>query len=65
MLSCGRRVGFGAVGYIPLTEIESYLRLFSTDEDFEYFTDCIRAMDAIYVASVNRKLKPASKPANG
>ena len=50
----------GSVGYIPLTEIESYCRMFNV-EDAEIFTKIIRHLDRIYVAFQNEKLTRSEK----
>jgi hypothetical protein len=59
VLSSSRSAGFG-VGCIPLTEIESYIRLYEA-EDIDRFIQLIRAMDGAFVQKVNqrneRKLK--------
>ncbi len=43
-------MGFGA-GAIPLSEIESYFRIFGIDDPFERqdFIEIIGAMDAVYL----------------
>jgi hypothetical protein len=58
ILSNSRPVGF-AVGHIPLTEIEAYMRITCVDDDDEradllYF---IREMDAEYMSYVEKKSK--------
>lgn len=50
----------GSVGFIPLTEIESYCRMFNV-EDGETFTKIIRHLDRIYVAFQNEKLTAGAK----
>jgi hypothetical protein len=59
VLSASRPAAFG-IGCIPLTEIESYVRLYEV-EDIDRFIQLIRAMDGAFVEKVNqrneRKLK--------
>lgn len=58
-LSPSRPAGFG-LSCIPLTELESYIRLYEV-EDIDRFIQLIRAMDGAFVEKVNqrneRKLK--------
>jgi hypothetical protein len=62
-LSPSRTAGFGT-GFIPLSEIETYLRLFPTD-DIERFTILIRAMDHAYVESVEKRAQRMEKKPRG
>lgn len=59
VLSPSRSAGMG-IGCIPLTELESYIRLYEVD-DIDRFIQLIRAMDADFVEQLNqrnqRKLK--------
>lgn len=59
MLSNSRPTGFG-VGYIPLSEIESYCRLFHI-RDAPTMADVIRHMDRLFVDFYAKKHKAGGK----
>jgi hypothetical protein len=54
-LSNSRAVGFGAVGFVPVTEIEAYARIYQID-DVQLFLHYIRSMDVLYVKTTNARL---------
>lgn len=58
MLSTSRQQGF-SVGYIPMSEIEAYMRIMRIDDDEEReeFLFLIQAMDAEYVEWASKKTK--------
>jgi hypothetical protein len=62
-LSPSRTVAFGT-GFIPLSEIETYLRLFPTD-DIERFLTLIRAVDNAYVDAVEKRQQRMEKKQSG
>lgn len=53
VLSPSRPFGFG-VGCIPLSEIESFIRLYEV-EDVDRFLRLIRVMDTAYVEKLNQR----------
>ena len=59
VLSSSRSVGFG-IGCIPLTEIESYIRLYDV-EDIDRFIQLIRAMDGAFIQKVNQRTERKPK----
>lgn len=48
-------MGFGAVGYIPLSEIVAYSCIYPIGLALHDFTDLIRLIDIAYVKQLNRK----------
>jgi hypothetical protein len=52
-------VGFG-IGCIPLSEIESYIRLYEV-EDIDRFIQLIRAVDGAFVQKVNQRAERKPK----
>jgi hypothetical protein len=59
VLSPSRPFGFG-VGCIPLSEIESFVRLYEV-EDIDRFLRLIRAMDTAYVEKINQRNERKNK----
>jgi hypothetical protein len=59
VLSPSRPFGFG-VGCIPLSEIESFVRLYEV-EDVDRFLRLIRAMDTAYVEKINQRNERKNK----
>lgn len=59
LLNTSRQNAF-SVGYIPLTEIESFCRMFPV-QDVPMFVLIIRHMDRLYVDFQNEKLKSDSR----
>jgi len=59
VLSPSRPFGFG-VGCIPLSEIESFIRLYEV-EDVDRFLRLIRAMDTAYVEKINQRNERKNK----
>ncbi|NBX02611.1 MAG: hypothetical protein EBR02_00820 [Alphaproteobacteria bacterium] len=59
VLSPSRPFGFG-VGCIPLSEIESFIRLYEVD-DIDRFLRLIRAMDTAYVEKINQRNERKNK----
>lgn len=59
VLSPSRPFGFG-VGCIPLSEIESFIRLYEV-EDIDRFLRLIRAMDTAYVEKINQRNERKNK----
>jgi hypothetical protein len=55
VLSFSRSNGFN-LGFIPLTEIAAYCKMFEV-EDLERFIRLIRAMDVTYIESVEERNK--------
>ena len=60
MLNTSRAIGFEQVGYIPLTEIESFCRMFPV-LDVPFFVEIIRHLDRIFIDFQSEKLKSESK----
>jgi hypothetical protein len=59
VLSPSRPFGFG-VGCIPLSEIESFIRLYEVD-DIDRFLRLIRVMDTAYVEKINQRNERKNK----
>lgn len=59
VLSPSRPFGFG-VGCIPLSEIESFIRLYEVD-DVDRLLRLIRAMDTAYVEKINQRNERKNK----
>lgn len=59
VLSPSRPFGFG-VGCIPLSEIESFIRLYEV-EDVDRFLRLIRAIDTAYVEKINQRNERKNK----
>ena len=56
-------MGFGP-GAIPLSEIESYFRIFGVDDPFERedFIEVIGAMDGVYLKWADEDTQTQTKP---
>lgn len=63
-LSPSRKSGFESVGFIPLSEIEAYIRIFEISDKQE-FIYLIQAMDSLYVEKIEAKIKSKSKNKSG
>lgn len=59
ILSTSRAMGFEQVGYIPLTEIESFCRMFPV-LDVPLMVEIIRHLDRIFIDFQSEKLKATS-----
>ena len=60
ILNTSRTIGFDAIGYIPLTEIEAFCRLFPV-LDVPKMVSIIRHMDRLFVDFHNEKRKASAK----
>ena len=55
MLNSSRGMGFGSIGYIPLTEIEAFCRIMPV-ADVPRFVEIMRHLDGLYVEYQNERL---------
>ena len=56
-LTNDRPLGMGGAGHIPFSSIDRYAARFGPDDqdDFAFFMRALRAMDVLYLETVNKK----------